>query len=254
MAERPLEGKLAIVTGGGTGIGRATAMRFAEDGAAAVALLGRRPEPLREVEREVTARGARAFVCPVDLTAAGEARRAVRESAASLGGLDILVNNAGIYEPGTAVATDEETWDRILDTNLKSAFLCSKEAMNHLIPRGGGSIVNIGSYLGLVGTAQSAAYCASKGGLVLLTKAMALDHARQGVRINCVCPGGVDTPMMRVSEPRPADLQRWAEEHPVGRVGTPDEVASLVAYVCSGASTWMTGAAIPLDGGISAGW
>jgi len=249
-----LKGKFAAVTGSGTGIGRATAVAFAAEGAAKIALIGRRKDLLEETGQFVSAHGAVPLVIACDLTAPDEAKRAIREAAESFGGLDLLVNNAGIYEPGTVLSTDEETWDRTLDLNLKAVFLCSREALNHMIPRGGGSIVNIASYLGLIATRHSAAYCASKGGVVLLTKAMALDHASQNIRVNCLCPGGVDTPMMRASEPSPADMQRWADEHPLGRVATPEEIALAAVYLCSTDAAFITGAALPVDGGISAGW
>ena len=203
------------------------------------------------------ARLCRAVVQRCDVTREPEVQALVARAVGSFGGLHIVVNNAAYWMAATAEETTLEEWERMMATNLKGVFLLSKNALPELRRAGGGSIVNIGSVLGLVGMKRRVAYATSKGGLVQMTKALALDHAAENIRVNCICPALVDTPMGRESlahlgDPA-AELARRAAQIPLGRMGTPDDVARLALFLASDESSWMTGAALPLDGGYTAG-
>ena len=248
--------KVAIITGAGTGIGRACAELFAGEGAA-VALAGRRQAPLEEVREAIEGKGGRVLAVRCDVRRSEQIRDLVGQTEKALGGLHVVVNNAALWLGGTAEETSEAEWDALMETNLKGVFLVSREALPALRRAGGGTIVNIGSILGLVGMKQRVAYATSKGGLVQMTKAMALDHAAEKIRVNCVCPSLVHTPMGQDSLAQfgdaDAELARRISMIPLGRAGTPEDVARLVLFLASDDSDWITGAAIPLDGGFSAG-
>ena len=251
-----LANKVALITGGTSGIGRATALLFAREGAR-VATTGRNEERGRQVVEEIQKAGGSAFFIRSDVRLAAECRRAVEDTVRAFGPIDILFNNAGLYFPNTAAGCSEEEWDLTVDINLKGTFLMSKYALPGMIARGKGVIINNGSGWGLVGGAQAASYCAAKGGVVLLTKAMAIDHARQGIRINCVCPGDVDTPML-VEDARQRrmsrdDYMKEATNRPMGRVGTPEEIARAVLFLSTDDSSFVTGATLAVDGGGTAG-
>jgi len=250
-----LSGKVALITGGGTGIGRAIAVAFAREGAN-VALAGRRMEKLKEVAREVKKQGGEAKAIECDVTRARDAERAVRETAKQFGKLDVLVNNAGILSVATVDGISEAEWDQVMTVNVKGPFLLSRAALKEFRKSGGGAIVNIGSVLGLVAMKDRAAYCASKGGVTLLTKAMALDHAHENVRVNCICPAIVETELVRglfdSGEQGQALRKARLTTIPLGRFGKPVDVAELAVFLASEESSWLTGAAIPLDGGLTA--
>ncbi len=247
-----LERKVALITGGTSGIGRATAVLFAREGAR-VAVLGRDPGRGKDVVAEIEGAGGTAAFLQCDVRLAVECREAVGKTVDAFGGLDILFNNAGVYYPNTVVDCSEEEWDLTVDTGLKGTYLMSKFALPVMVAQGGGAIVNNASGWGLVGGDKAAAYCAAKGGVVLLTKAMAVDHSRQGIRVNCVCPGDVDTPML------PQDARRrgmsWesylvgASERPMGRIGQPEEIARAVLFLASDDASFITGAILAVDGG-----
>jgi meso-butanediol dehydrogenase / (S,S)-butanediol dehydrogenase / diacetyl reductase len=251
-----LSGKMAFITGGGTGIGRACALLFAREGAR-VAVAGRRRELLDKVAQEIIAEGHDALATECDVTQKASVDAAIRAAAERFGGLNVIVNNAGTLHVGTAEETSEEDWNRVITANLTGTFLVSRAGVPMLRRAGGGSIVNIGSYLGLVGIKQRAAYCASKGGVTLLTKAMALDHAAEKIRVNCICPALVETEMALGAMqrmPDPAAYRKLRESQiPMGRAGKPEEVAELAVFLASDESAWMTGNAIALDGGSTAG-
>jgi len=247
-----LADKVALITGGTSGMGRATAVLFAQEGAS-VAITGRNEARGQEVVAEIEQAGGTAIFVRSDVRFAEDCRRAVEETLQAFGRLDILFNNAGVLYANTVLDCTEEEWDLTLDTNLKGTYLMSKFALPAMIAQGSGVIINNASGWGLVGGDAAAAYCASKGGVVLLTKAMAIDHARQGIRVNCICPGDVDTPML------PEDAQRrgmkWeaylasAANRPMGRIGRPEEIAKAVLFLASDDSAFVTGAVLAVDGG-----
>jgi NAD(P)-dependent dehydrogenase (short-subunit alcohol dehydrogenase family) len=247
-----LPNKVALITGGTSGIGEATALLFAKEGAK-VAITGRNETRGHAVTARILEEGGEAIFLRTDVRKAEECRRAVDETTKSFGRLDILFNNAGVFYPQTALECSEEEWDLQIDINLKGTFLMSKFALPGMIAQGCGVIVNNSSGWGIVGGDRAVAYCASKGGVVLLTKAMAVDHGRQGIRVNCICPGDVDTPML----PEDARIRglNWSEymagcaNRPLGRVGTPDEIAKAALFLASDDSSFMTGAALVVDGG-----
>ena len=254
-AMQRLKGKVAFITGGGTGIGRACALLFARDGAK-LALAGRRQENLESVAKEITAAGGEALAVPCDVTLRASVEKALRAAVDRFGRLDLVVNNAGVLKVGSAEETSDEEWNHILAVNLTGTFLVSRAALPELRKSGGGSIINIGSVLGLVGMKQRAAYSAAKGGVTTLTKAMALDHAREAIRVNCICPGITETELIRqmlakLPDPDAARKVR-VELIPLGRFGRPEDVANLALFLASDESSWLTGAALPLDGGLTA--
>ncbi len=250
-----LSGKVALITGGGTGIGRAIALAFVREGAS-VALAGRRLEKLKDVAIEIEKQGGTAMALECDVTRAKDAERAVRETAKKLGKLNVLVNNAGTLSVSTVEGISEEDWDRVMTVNVKGPFLMSRAALKEFRKVGGGAIVNIGSVLGLVAMKDRAAYCASKGGVTLLTKAMALDHAHENVRVNCICPSIVETELVKGLFDESEQGQRLRKSRigtiPLGRFGKPMDVAELAVFLASEESSWLTGTAIPLDGGLTA--
>jgi len=251
-----LSNKAAFITGGGTGIGRACALLFAREGAK-VAVAARRREKLEATAQEIIADGHEAIALECDVTKSDSVDAALRAAEERLGFLNVIVNNAGLVHVGSAEETNEEQWNAVLAANLTGTFLVSRAAIPMLRRAKGGSIINIGSYLGIVGIQHRAAYCAAKGGVSLLTKAMALDHARDRIRVNCIAPALVETEMAMDAikrMPDPAAYRKLRESQiPIGRIGHPDDVARLAAFLASDESSWMTGNVIPLDGGATAG-
>lgn len=247
-----LADKIAILTGAGSGIGRACALAFGREGAR-VALVGRRIERLEEVAREI---GEHALAIPADISQKRDIERVVATTAAHFGGLHVLVNNAGVLFPGTAEEVTEEQWDRTFNVNVRGLWLLSREALPYMRRAGGGSIVNVASVLGMVGARRRASYAPSKGAVVLLTRCMAVDHAADKIRVNCICPSFVETELTAVAynqapDPAAARRERIAA-HPSGRLGEPEDVAGLAVYLASDESLWVTGAAFPVDGGFTA--
>ena len=247
-----LKDRVALITGGTSGIGEATALLFAQEGAE-VAITGRNRQRGEAVLKRIREVGNEGIFLHANVSSAADCRKTVDETVRAFGRIDILFNNAGVFYPQTAIECSEKEWDEQIDVNLKGTFLMSKFVLPVMIEQRGGAIINNASGWGIVGGDHAVAYCASKGGVVLMTKAMAIDHGVQGIRVNCVCPGDVETPML------PADAKmrglKWEEyiagcaNRPLGRVGKVEEIAKAVLFLASDDSSFMTGAALIVDGG-----
>jgi len=243
--------RVALITGGNRGIGLAAARLFAAEGAQVILLAqdqAKGESEASQIQNAIFIRG--------DVSKAEDCQRAVEETIRLHGALDVLVNCAGvIYRNRTVEQTTEEEWDATFDVNVKGTFLMCKYAMPALRERKG-SIVNVASYVGLVGFAKTSAYAASKAAIVNLTRSMALDHAREGVRVNAVCPGSVDTEMIHDAWRKFGDVEEaqrlWAEKHPIGRIASAGEVAQAILFLASDEASFITGVALPVDGGITA--
>ncbi len=250
-----LRGKAALVTGGGSGIGRSIAQRFAEEGAV-VMVADLRGQAAAETAEMIGGNGRVASV-EVDVTSASAVQRALARTEDELGGLDVVVNNAGITIVGSVEELSEEQWDQELSINLKSVYVVSRAAWPRLRERGGGAIVSTASIAGLWAIPDDAAYCASKAAVIMLTKCMALDGARDGIRVNCVCPGFVRTPMIDgyfADQPDPEAARRFATGlHPLGRLGEPVDIAEAFVYLASDEARWVSGTALVVDGGLTSG-
>jgi NAD(P)-dependent dehydrogenase (short-subunit alcohol dehydrogenase family) len=251
-----LRGKVALITGGASGIGRETALLFGREGAA-VSVADVNNVGGQAVVRMLEEAGAQARYVHCDVTQVVDCQHAVQQTVTELGGLDILFNNAGLIRRSTVLETTEEQWDEVMAVNVKSIFLLSKAVIPIMAQAGGGAIINTASGWGLVGGHRAASYCASKGAVVNLTRAMALDHGAQNIRINCVCPGDTDTPLLRgeAQQLGESDERFLAEaaQRPLQRVGRPEEIAQAVLYLASDASSFVTGTALVVDGGGLAG-
>jgi NAD(P)-dependent dehydrogenase (short-subunit alcohol dehydrogenase family) len=247
-----LEGKVAMVTGAASGIGRGISFRLAEMGTF-VAVLDIDENRGSETATEIEAHGGEASFLKCDVRSTADCRQTVDTVIEKFSKIDILCNCTGIAIRKDIVELTEDEWDLALDVTLKGIYLLSREVVPHMIRSGGGSIINIGSGWSLKGGPRAASYCAAKGGAVNLTRAMAIDHAKHNIRVNCVCPGDVDTPMLRsecaqLGEDREA-FMREAANRPLARVGTPDDIANAVLFLASPMSSWITGASLVVDGG-----
>jgi NAD(P)-dependent dehydrogenase (short-subunit alcohol dehydrogenase family) len=243
-------GKVAFVTGAANGIGRAAALAFAREGANVVA------SDISEQDNQETARmieelGRRVLALRCDVRQAEDIKAALDRTVEVFGRLDFAFNNAGVEQPVTPAADlTEEEWDRIVDIDLRGVFLCMKYEIPLMLKQGGGAIVNTSSGAGVKGIAGQAAYCAAKFGMIGLTKAAALDYAKSNIRVNAVCPGFVDTPMMhRFTGGTPEGRQMVVDSEPVGRPATPEEIAAAVVWLCSDAAGFVIGHAMIIDGG-----
>lgn len=245
-----------LITGGASGIGKATARLFAQEGAV-VCIADIDAKGGQMVADEILVEGGLAVFVPCDVTSAQDCQNAVQQTVQEFDGIDILVNNAGIIRRASVVDTTEEEWDRVMAVNVKSVFLLGKYVVPHMVKEGGGAIINVSSGWGLVGGRNAASYCASKGAVVQLTRAMALDHGEHNIRVNCICPGDTDTPMLRdeaqqLGETEDAFLAE-AADRPLQRVGTPEDIARAALYLASEASAFVTGTTLVVDGGGLAG-
>ncbi|MGI8743677.1 MAG: SDR family oxidoreductase [Bryobacteraceae bacterium] len=249
-----LSGKTAIVTGSGSGIGKATARLFAQEGAAVVIIDWNREAGTASAEA-ILETGGEALFCEADVSRPADVQRFVAIAKERYGGIDILVNNAAVQVLAQLVETTEEDWDRIHSVNLKGVFLGCKYVIPEMIKKGGGSIVNLSSVLGFVGDPDLAAYCAAKGGVLALTKAAALTYGPQGIRVNSICPGDVDTPLVQhyfSKDPDPARLRaEVSSKYALRRIASPEEVAEAALFLASAASSFITGSTIVVDGGLT---
>lgn len=247
-----LLGKVAVITGGASGIGLGVGSRLAEAGAE-VALLDIDDVRGREAAQALKAKGLHVSYYHCNVTSDADCRRATEEIVRDSGRIDILFNNAGVAIRKNTVELAEEEWDLALNVSLKGAYLLSHHMIPHMVAGGGGSIINTGSGWSISGGADAVSYCAAKGGILNMTRAMAIDHGKDNIRVNCVCPGDIDTPMLR-SEceqlgENPEEFMKEAADRPLARVGTPDDVANAVLFFASDMSTWVTGAFLTVDGG-----
>ncbi len=258
-----LENKVALITGAGSGIGKAAAQLFAKEGARiVVADLDR--ERGEDTAKKIRADGGQSIFVETDVTKSSLVEATVSKSISEFGRVDILYNSAGVdifvinpKADGTVVGTLEEDWDRLLAINLKGAFLFAKYTLPHMMKHRRGVVINMGSEYGIVGGLASAAYCASKGGVVLLTKQMALDYAPYNIRVNCICPCNVDTPLMEkglaTSENPQAMRKTWEKIMPLRRFSKPEEIAAGALYLASDDASFVTGTVLSIDGGVTAG-
>jgi NAD(P)-dependent dehydrogenase (short-subunit alcohol dehydrogenase family) len=246
-------GKVALVTGAGSGIGRASALAFAREGAKVV-VADVTVEGGEETANLIKQAGGEAIFVKADVSKGAEVEALVARAVQTYGRLDCAHNNAGIEGPGaTTVDYTEELWDRVIAINLKGVWLCMKYEIPQMLQHGGGAIVNTASTAGLVGYPRGSAYVASKHGVVGLSKTAALEYAKSGIRVNAVCPGAIDTPMMgRITDHRPTRAARMAAAEPVGRMGVPGEIAEAVVWLCSESASFVTGHAMAVDGGMTA--
>ena len=247
-----LRGKVAIITGGASGIGKATALLFAKEGAKVV-VADQNEAGGKETVDHIRSDGGEAIFVRADVASAEDVQSMVKAAIETYGKLVILFNNAGIAMRLPVADLPEEDWDRCIDINLKGVYLCSKYAIPEMIKNDGGCIINMASIYGVVGGKTRAAYVASKGGVVNLTRGMALDYASNNIRVNCICPGFVETPLVRDVVKTPEEYQALAVQHPMGRLAKPLEIAYGALYLASDESSFVTGIALPIDGGYTAG-
>jgi len=244
-----LENKVALITGAGTGIGRAIALAYAREGAR-LALVGRRKQVLEAVAKEA---GGSPLILSGDVSRQGDIDRVLSATVSQLGTLNVLVNNAGILHIGTAEEITEAQWDETFNINVRGLWLLSRSVLPYMRKAGGGSIVNVASVLGINAAHNRAAYAASKGAVILLTKSMAIDYGAENIRVNAICPSFVETDLTaevlrKAADPAAVRRERVAV-HPIGRLGKPEDIAGLAVYLASDQSAWVTGAALPVDGG-----
>lgn len=246
-----LNGKVALITGGGTGIGAATAKLFAQEGAL-VTITGRRKDVLEVVAKAIVANGGKTLTVSGSVTDEAHVQSAVEQTVRAFGKIDILVNNAALSGFGKFLhEITDRAWGEVLDTNLTGVFRFTRAVIPRMLRRGG-SIVNVSSVAGLVGIPQTAAYSCTKGALLSLTRCLAIEYAKEKIRCNCVCPALVDTPMVAEALADPATNAAMAAAHPIGRFGTAEDVAKLLLYLASDDASWITGSILTIDGGLTA--
>ena len=250
-----LKHKVCIITGGGSGIGRATALLFADEGARLV-IADKRAASAQAVAAECASRGAQAIAVEANVASSDDVKRMIATTVQRFDRLDVLVNNAGYGIAGTVLETDEDAWDGLMAVNVRGVFLCSKHAIPVMKANGGGTIVNTSSVVAAVGIANRAAYCASKGAVAALTRAIAIDHVGDGIRCNAIAPGTIDTPyfdeILKKNADPAATRKALAARQLLGRLGTPEEIAAGILFLASDESRFATGTILTLDGGMTA--
>ena len=247
-----LDNKVAIITGSGTGIGKATALLFAKE-SANVILFGRREEKLKEVKDEIEdLYSKKAITVSGDVANISDIKLLADKTIETYGKIDILINNAGTFSGTPFLDTETTEWDRVMNSNLKGVFLTTKEVIPHMLNNKGGSIVNIASILGMVAVPNTTAYNSSKGGLIMFTKSIAAEYAEQNIRSNCICPGLVATPMTKEFMAETETMKEIIKGYPMGRFGKPDDIAYPCLFLASVWSSWITGTVMPVDGGYTA--
>lgn len=250
-----LENKVALITGGGSGIGRGIAEMFAQEGAKVI-VLDVDVAGGQETAEKINGAGGEARFMRADISNAEDIQGAVSGVVATWGRLDVLVNNAGIVREGSVTETSIDDWDRVMGINLRGTFLCSRFALEPMIAQGAGAIINIGSVGGLRGSRGLAAYSTAKAGVINLTRQLAVDYGRHGIRVNCICPGTIVTPMHRIwysPEEQEATLAEWSRNRPLNMAGEPTDIAYPAVYLASDEARFVTGSVIVVDGGATAG-
>jgi NAD(P)-dependent dehydrogenase (short-subunit alcohol dehydrogenase family) len=246
-----LKNRVALVTGAASGIARATAQRFAREGASVI-VADANPEGGRETVEQIQAEGGSGSFVELDVAQAQQVKAAVDTILSQHGRLDILFNGAAILFYGTAVETSEDSWQKMLAINLTGTYLCCRAVLPHMVARASGSIINISSTTGAHDAcARAVAYVTSKGGVNMFSRALAIDHARQGIRVNVICPGPTDTPMLRKAMTA-EQLEAFADSYPMGRLGRPEEIAAAALFLASDDASFVTGATLYVDGGQTA--
>ncbi len=251
-----LADKVAIITGAGSGMGRAAAQLFAREGAKVV-VADLDTKTGEASAAEARAAGGEALFVPVDVADEGQVQRMVEVTVERFGAVHVLYNNAGIMPADDGAVTDitEQTWDKVLDVNLKSAFLCCKYAIPEMMKAGGGSIINVASIVAMLGcTVPQDAYTASKGGIIALTKSLAVQYAKHGIRANAICPGPIETQLLRMLWTSEEERNRRLNRIPLGRFGAPEDIVYLALYLASDEASWTTGSVMVVDGGITSNY
>jgi dihydroanticapsin dehydrogenase len=242
--------EVAIVTGGASGIGEAIARLFSKEGGKVVIA---DIKDGKSIVSEIQNNGGTSLYLKTDVRVESQVQSLVDRAVRAFGGIDIVCNSVGIELIQPVESTTEQEWNRVLDTNLRGPFFVCKHALPHMVRKGKGAIVNIASQLGIVGLEKMTAYCASKGGVILLTKSMALEYAKSGIRVNCICPGAIDTPMLereiQLSDDKEQARRTFVNKHPIGRLGYPTEIAQAALFLASDRSSFVTGESLVVDGG-----
>lgn len=248
--------KTAVVAGGGSGIGQATAFALAEEGARVV-IADINERTAAETQDQIIRSGGKSVVVIGDASKIDVAERIAQKAVDTFGGIHYLCNSAGLQTYGTVESTDEATWDLTMNVNLKSIYLVAKFCIPEIRKQGGGAVVNISSVQGLRCQSNVSAYAASKGAVIAMTRSMALDYAQENIRVNCICPGSIDTPLLRYGAAQHGKLEevlkKWGASHPIGRIGTAEEIAQVVLFLFSDAGGFIVGQPIVADGGLISG-
>lgn len=251
-----LANKVAIITGGGSGMGHVAALLFAREGAK-VTVADLDAKAGEETVAEISRAGGEALFVPVNVADEGQVQRMVAATVEHFGAVHVLYNNAGIMpnDDGSVTDISEQTWDKVMDVNLKSAFFCCKYAIPQMLKAGGGSIINIASFVAILGcTVPQDAYTASKGGLIALTKSLAVQYAPRGIRVNAICPGPIETPLLRTLWTSDEERNKRLNRIPLGRFGAPEDIVYLALYLASDEASWTTGAVMLADGGVTSNY